>query len=462
MSADEPTTATSTDGAAAHAPGREGARAFVRLRRLMAWMGRSQLVEAAASAGDQFLLSLGLFLTTVLLAKACSPALFGAFGITKSVLILVDLVRRTLVELPVMVFVPAQRRPEKGATLGAAAGLQFGLAIVFCVLMGAGLGAMALLGVPGYMLGAVGALAAASLFVAGREFVRASLYSLHRPRTALLVSGMARALLAGGVFAMYVAGVLSPVTAWVAVGATDAAGLLLGRWFVPLAVAEGLRRLRRTAGAFWRFGRWMAASYGMMWVARMFPAVALGMLHGSGAPAAIFAGISITSPLTLVATPFTNVFVARGSQILSRQGPRALARYLALRRLWLLVVVGAIALPLAGFARPLLHLLYGGKYDGAAWIVRLLSVQLFMLGLVRTLSIGLVCLRRAKLHFYVHATCGVVSLALVYPVVALFRVEGCVGLMVGIEVLYCVLFWTAYRLAIARACAEWTGAAPTP
>jgi len=425
------------------------------LRRLTRWLGRSQFVEAVASTGDQFLLSASIFLATVLLAKACTRPVFGAFGITKTLLVLVDLVRRTLVELPVMVFVPALTPRQKRANFGAAAVLEAGLALVFCAAMAAGVGVMAAAGIPPYVLSAMAALAAASLFIAGREFVRACLYSLHRPRTALLVDGVARGLLAAAVLALYFGGVLSPVTAWLTVGVADGFGLLVGWRFVPCAVARGLKRLRETAASFWRFGRWMAGSYAFAWLARMFPAVVLGMLYGSGAPAGIFAALSITSPLTLVATPFNNVFVARGSQVLSQAGPRALARYLAVRRIALLSLVAVIALPLALFARPLLHLLYGGKYDAADWIVRLLAAQLFLFSIVRTLSIGLVCLRRARLHFGVHAATGLASAVAVLPLVTLYREAGCVGLVVGIEVLYCVLFWAAYRLAIRESSASW-------
>ncbi len=433
----------------------EGSPSASPFRRLVRWVGTSPLVEPVASVGDRFVFSIAMLLATVLLGRTCTKSVFAAFGITKFLLILLNGLRHSLVELPVMVFVPAQGRSERPATLGAAAILELALALIFFATMWAAVGCMSVIGAEAHLIGAVSALAAASLFVAGRELMRASLYSLHRPRTVVLVSGSSRAVFALGVFVLYFRGLLSPVTAWLALGAADGFALLIARRYVPFSLARGLERLGETARSFWGFGHWVAGSCGMMWVARFFPILALGMLHGLGTTAGVFAALSIAAPLSLVATPLSNVFLARGSQVLSKSGPAALARYLAVRRVGLLLVVGVLALPLAAFAQPLLHLFYAGRYDHVAWVVRCFVVQLFLMAIVRTLSLGLICLRRTRLHFAVHAVSGTTSLLAVYPLISRFGAPGCMGLIVGIEVLYCILFYGACRFAIRQSCRQW-------
>lgn len=137
--------------------------------------------------------------------------------------------------------------------------------------------------------------------------------------------------------------------------------------------------------------------------------------------------------------------------MLSGSGPRAMAQYLAGGRMRLAGIVVLSAVLLGATAPWLLHMVFGGRYDAAAWIVRALSVQMCLMFVVRSLSAKLICLRRTDLHCMVHVVCGCLSLLCVGPVIAWFGVEGCVGLMLAVEAAYLVLFWRVGRHAVRRA-----------
>jgi len=425
-------------------------RAGVGVGRLWEWVTSSPVVAAAASTGEKGMQSASMFLMTILLGKACSEPVFGAFGITKGVLTLLNLVRHTMVELPLIVFVPSAGVQERPRRLGAAFMLQFILSTGLALGMALAVGVAGVVGTERFFLAALAAVGGASLFVAGRDIARAALYSLHRPRTVFLINSFSRTLLMAGLGVLYWLGYLGPVSAWLLLAACEACAFLAALRYIPLDFRGVRARLEETALRHWRFGRWMAASHGMMWLARTFPVWALGMLQGVGQTAAVFACLALTRPIFLITAPFSNVFLARGAEELVGGGPQALDRYMRVRRLWLLLLVGVLAAGLAAGAGPLLRLVFGEKYAGAGWILRALALQVFIMTLVRTTSAVLVCLRQIRLYFAVHATCGTAALVAFYPVIATCGVRGCVGLMVGIEMLYCILFTLARRCALRR------------
>ena len=243
---------------------------------------------------DQAVVSLGNFLTSLVLIRFLAPDAFGTYALLFGMLLFLGSLHAALVVYPISVGTCDEidgRRVTRGST---------GLALtgVLWLPLGAVLAlTAAVLGRPDL----AGWAAAALLGWLAQETLRRVLMADLRHREAVVGDAVSYLGQAAAVWLLARGGVLSLGSALAAVAATSAAGA------VVQAVQVGLRRfppgtLRDAAGAFWKTGRWLlllqlvalVTIYAMPWTLKLF--------HGSTEVArfqAVAVLLGVANPVTM-------------------------------------------------------------------------------------------------------------------------------------------------------------------
>ena len=380
------------------------------------------VLGSAWALADQAALSLGNFLTTLVLLRFLAPAAFGTYALLFGTLMFAGSLHAALVVYPLSIGTIARGggRFSRGVTAGGALALT---GVLWLPLSACLVAAAALLGRIDLAPWAVAAL----LLWLVQETLRRALLADLRHRAALLGDAVSYLGQAAVVWGLALRGALSLESALAAVAATSAAGALIQ------ALQVGLRRLPRhllapTGLAFWREGRWLLlvqclgllTVYATPWTLMFF--------HG-GEEVAQFQAVAV---LLGVANPVTAGMIGLivpAVAAASRDGDVSAARAAALRYG---AVGAALLLPyyLALFLFPttLLSLFSGAEsaYVGLATPVRLF-VAAYALFYVAQISAALLNgLGQSRRPFVAHAAGAAATLLVALPLAAAGGLRGAV------------------------------------
>jgi O-antigen/teichoic acid export membrane protein len=202
-------------------------------------------------------------------------------------------------------------------------------------------------------------------------------YVRSAPRLAAGASGVYMVAMLAVTYLLYRSATLSAFTAPLATAGASAVAIagIIGRWRFQLwSRWQDAGFVRSVARAHWRYGRWAVATNALEVFPGVFYFLIVPQLVGLEANAALRALYNLIIPAIQATGAFSYLLVPAFGRLRQRGGDATLV--------WkaLIVLVGGAclyALVIAEFGRPLMDLLYGGRYTDYAhfaWLVGLIPI----------------------------------------------------------------------------------------
>ena len=395
----------------------------------------------ALSVADQALVSACNFATTIVLAHALGLEAFGLFSTAWIVVLLTVSLQLGLVVCPMISIgpgLPGEARHsyyaivlvhEAAFVALAGSAVAIGLALTF------GDRTLAL---------AAGAACAAHL---AQDFCRRYLFARGRPPVVLGIDALNQGVKLAALILLSRSGMLTPARALEVVAASAALSCLCA---VPFRGELAWR-----AGAFgeatrrqWQSGRWLVLTGLMQWLSGYGGLLIAGALLGVTLIGVLRAAQSILGVLNLIRDALENIVPPIAGRALAQRGLDGLLPVIGVTAA--IGFAGGLAFTtlLALTGQSLLAAAFGPGMAAYAWVVAWYSL-LFPVSLV---SFAQICafraLERTGAVFAATAAAAVLNLALVYPAVRGFGIEGLLAVAITAEVLVCLVLAGLLRRAL--------------
>jgi len=408
------------------------------------WIGRG--VWAIA---DQGLFALANVLLNVLLARWLTADEYGAFAVAYSCFLFIGAFHTALLTEPLLVFGPGKYADQPRSYFCSLLHGHWALTAVGSVLLiVAGL-ILRFNGVRPLSQALLG-LGLAAPFSLLMWFSRRAAYVRFQPRLATIASGGYLVLLVAGLVGLAGLHLVSIFSAMLTLGV---AGALAGLWLMKnirraLPDGEESTAALPVVTDHWRYGRWAAATSVLMWVPLNLFFVVLSVLVNFEATGAFKA-------LSNLVLPLLQANAALGSLLLPAMALRARNHEQfkkLLRTSLVLFAAGAsiYSLCIDAFGGELVHLIYSGRYDSQANLLRLLLLIPILDGAMVVLSNALRSLERPNRVFWAQLA---VVIFLLTAGVAATRSSGLWGAtagLVGAELLGTIVLGVSVLRAEAR------------
>jgi O-antigen/teichoic acid export membrane protein len=410
--------------------------------------------------GDQGVASLGNMCTTWVLGKHLPHEWqFGAYGILMETMFFLNSLQAALVNYPLTIQGASGNRG--GLRRSATAALFFTLAMLPLLGLGMGLGAVRA-GRAHSELGGHSAEIMLALTAVGAMFIWQSQETLRRAlisefRIAACVPGdfISYVVQAIAVYALYRQGMLSLTTAFLAIGASSLAGMILQAFQIGLAPID-LRDIFRLAADWWRLGKWALLTNLSTFVTGISFWWVMEFSHTEDVTrfTAINLPIKLTTPvLTSIGGLIIPAVARAASQRNWKQSRRSALRYAGLGAM----VVGPIFAVIAIAPGTCLHLLYGTRFSGTAPLLRLWVINCVVSYVAMVLNSWLAGLKEPRYQFLGQMVHMAAVLTISLPATAIWGVK---GLILG--GLCSTLFDTAALLYFLRQADRHLSSAPPP
>lgn len=396
--------------------------------------------RGAWAIADQGLFASSNFVLNLLLARWLAPAEYGAFALAFAVFLLLSGLHFAFISDPMLVF---------GASRYHAAPERYLRELLrghwlFCgaqsLLLAAAGGVLVLARAP--LVGrAFLALAAASPFVLLCWLLRRACYVRLRTSWAALAGGLYAALMVPGLYLLYRAGALSVASA---LAVTGMASLAASAWLAArlgvrldgLTARDGATRsaaagdveageahVRRAdvRRAHWEYGRWAAGSSALLWTTWGVSTIVVPAWGGLAAAGTLKALANTVLPISHAQASVAAVLVP--ALVAAR---RAGNFQHVLRRAAATFALGCVLywLALGALHRPLVHALYGGRYDAASHLLWLFGAIPLVGGMGDVLGSAVRALERPDLLFRAQVGAAAVALTAGVWCVARWGVAG--------------------------------------
>jgi O-antigen/teichoic acid export membrane protein len=361
------------------------------------WLGRG-----AWAIADQGLFALSSALLNILLARWLVPSQYGAFAVAYSVFLFIGACHTALFTEPMLVFGSDRYAARLSGymrvlvrghwMLTGMGSLLLVFAGVICWLKGAEVSAQISLG-----------LAVAAPFTLLLWLMRRASYVRLQPQLATTASAIYLTLTMTGLFTLNYYQEISVLSVMLSMGLSSAvAGLWLKWRLCTQAVIDeaDVERPARRAVLLdhWNYGRWALATSILMWVPLNFYFIVLSGWVNLEASATLKALTNLVLPLLQANAALSALLVP---SLVIRAGNTIAFRHLLLSALILFFAGAALyALFIGILGRPLVHLLYGGKYDGSASLLWLLALLPVLDGMAVVFASALRSLERPNLVFW--------------------------------------------------------------
>ena len=347
-----------------------------------------RVVPAGAFAiFDQGVVSGTNFLTTLILARACSQEELGVYSLAWTVVLFLAAAQGNLISVPYTMYC----HRHAGDSLAAYAGstllhqLITSLAAVACVL---GLDVLLSAGVgPAGVRPAAWVLLGVIPFLLLREYARRLTFAHLALTAAVAIDVLVAALQLGTLLVLRRFGLLSAAAAYGAMGAACAVACLYWWWTSP-PMRFSRARFLTDWRANWSFGKWALTSQFTGLAFYLLPWI-LAAFHGEAETGELAACGTLVGLSNLFVIGVNNFLMPKAAQAFTQFGPDALNGVLRKTLLYSVVVLGGLCL-FAFFAGNLLAgLVYGPKYGDTGLLVFMLSLATFTDALGLTASTGL-------------------------------------------------------------------------
>ncbi|MGI9066483.1 MAG: lipopolysaccharide biosynthesis protein [Pyrinomonadaceae bacterium] len=382
--------------------------------------GRSLELQGFWAIADQGVVSLGNFLTTIIVARAVSPEVYGIWTVIFGLILFLNVVHGSLITYPLSVRLASRDDPDVGQLVVSSLALTALLALPQALIL---FGASFLIGGPVLALWAILGLMCWQL----QETTRRALMARLAFRTALFTDAISYLGQAGLLWLLARNGKLTPEVGFAVIALTCGVAAVVQVSLMRVRLTAPIS-LRDWARSFWRTGYWVLGSSLVTNFSIQAVPWALFLFRGP----AEAAGFQAISNLLGVAHPIMlslgNIVVPAAARAHMKDGLLA-ARRVALRHaaqggLLLLPYVAALLI----FPRQLLGLFYGSSspYVALDSALRLLTVIYALHYVSLTLKYLLNALEKNRPQF-VAELCGSLLLAgLVVPLVLWFGLPGAI------------------------------------
>lgn len=267
---------------------------------------------------DQSLVSLGTFLTGIILARSLPVAEYGAYGLIFGIMLFVNGLHAALVTHPVLI---------KGASADDESLRRFASgSLILTLALALPLGAVVL-----GTVGALGRLQSAHWVLAAfilwqlQEVTRRALMAHLRHRAAVWGDVLRYLGQAGMIWALLRSGNLSLPSVFIVMTLTSGAAVVLQSVQVGLRVVA-LRDVWRVAKDFWNIGRWMLLTNLVGIIMIQAVAWTLAFSHGTQEAAALYAVANILGATNPVLFSISNLIVPAVARTRLERGVRATRR----------------------------------------------------------------------------------------------------------------------------------------
>ena len=386
--------------------------------------------RGAWAIADQGLFALANVLLNVLLARWLTPVEYGAFAVGYSLFLFIGAFHTALLTEPLLVFGPGKYADQPRGYLGLLLrGHWILTAVGSLLLIIAGL-VLRYNGIRPLSQALLG-LALATPFSLMMWFSRRAAYVRFQPRLATIASAGYLVLLLAGLIGLAAFHLVSIFSAMLAL---SVAGAISGLWLmnrIHRALPDEEESLTPVPVItdHWRYGRWASATSVLMWVPLNLFFVVLSVLVNFEATGAFKA-------LSNLVLPLLQANAALGSLLLPAMALRARNHEQftkLLRTSLVLFAAGACiySLLIGAFGGELVHLIYGGRYDSQANLLRLLLLIPLLDGAMVVLSNALRSLERPDRVFWAQLA---VVLFLLTAGVEATRLSGLWGATAGLVV----------------------------
>jgi O-antigen/teichoic acid export membrane protein len=383
---------------------------------------------------DQGLFASSNFLVNMVLARWLSPQDYGIFTVAFTITLFAAVLHQALLTEPMLVFGPGRYKDHLSEYLGILVYGHLGFTLV---------GGLALMTVA-LVVALAGSDALSAVLIASALsaplisllwLMRRACYIRLTPHLAALGGGLYVILMLGGTYVLYWRDWLSAVSAF---GIMGMSSLIVSLWLairlrimVPPLRQNG--RARDALRKHWEYGRWSIATSVLQWTPANVYYLLLPVWVGFGASASLKALMNLLMPILQTNVALSAILLPTLVQARGHAGFRSRMRFAVA-----VFVLGSVLYwALLGiFHRPLIFLLYGGKYldyAGMLWLLGLLPVAS---GVVAATSAALRAVERPDQLFkaYVPPTVAALTLGIL-----LVFVWGTVGAMIALVITYMVM-----------------------
>jgi O-antigen/teichoic acid export membrane protein len=389
-------------------------------------------VKGAWAIGDQAVVSLGNFLTTIILARSFSPEVYGIWTVLFSFILFLNVIHASLITYPLTIKATTLDEPGMRQLVNGS----LSLTIILTVPLGLALcGAAWLIEQP--LLGLWGWLAL--FFWQLQEITRRALMARLAFRKALFSDAISYLGQAALVWMLAQTGRLSPDRCFIIVAATCGMAALVQALMLGLLRSAARFEFRSLIGNFWQAGRWVLWSNVATNFSIQVVPWSLFLIRGAGDAA----GFQAVSNLLGVSHPIMlslgNIIIPAAALARARGGMRAARRvaivYASQGGLLLLPYFVALVL----FPRQLLSLFYSARspyleLDGA---LRLFAIAYLFYYFSLVLKFLLNALEKNRSQFIAEL---VSSLLLAIMIVPLVFAYGLMGGLVATGLWLCARF----------------------
>ena len=390
---------------------------------------------------DQILFAGSSLVVNVVLARRLSPSEYGAFAVAFLLFMLAGTIHTVALTEPLVVYGSGKYRESLGAYVRV---LLAGHAVVTGAISTAFLATAATCWLlhAQTLAATFAALAAASPFVLLVWLLRRAFYVQMRPQWAAVGDGLFLVLTLGTLFALGTIGALGPGSAILGMGGAGlAASVILLRLLHAPTTGRVLRR--DVARDHWEYGRWNALEQALYWVSAQSLIVLVPIVLGLPQAAALAAVVNLFRPLHPAMQSTTSLMLPA---LAARENTEHRDNFGKTLRVFVVPYAGSVALYgllLVVFARPLMHHLYGGRYDGYTTVVAFFALAYTATTVIQTLTVFLKATGNIRRVPSLWGVSGLVTIPLAYPAMKIGGLNG--GLT-----LFVLSYVVAASIALAR------------
>jgi O-antigen/teichoic acid export membrane protein len=381
------------------------------------------------------------FITMLLLARALIPSDFGLFTVVYSGLLFANGLQGALICVPHNVLGVALQGNDyaRYTTSTAVSQLLASAAVALLALVSGVFAHAAAWGVAPLLVALAPSIVAWQL----REFVRRVLYTEGR-----VASAFANDIIGYGgqtvvIAILWARDTLTGPAALYALTTMSALAAGLGGWQLRASLKGHVDRAAVRQN--WRFGKWLAGAEILEWLSSVYMYQYLtAIILGPAATGMLKGAQIVLGPTRILALALDTVLPTRLARTLAQSGKQGLHAQLKATLLFVVPPIASYCLLVAVLASPLLRLLYGDRYAGAAGVLRLYAVHAFLGYVLQILCAGLKAKRLSRAVFRSYVYSSLVASLLGWLFIKALGTEGALVGMILTCLIAHVLVWRAY------------------
>ncbi len=389
----------------------EPAKEIPFVRRLFAKTFRPAVRQATVVLFDQSFCSIANFLTSVLVARACTKAEYGIYVLGLTLLMTAMGIQTSLSGTPFTVLSPPLKGKDRQFYLGSTLVQHLIISAVASVAFVVAAGVVFITGRTDDFANVLVALAAASVFVLFRNFMRYVLLAQLRVWASLLMGLAANIATVGMLIWAYVGQWLTAPVAYLIMAGCSGPPVFFVLLRERKQIAFATNKLREHIQKNWRFGKWLIARAAAFFFAVQIYPWALMAFKGPNAVGLY--GVCITlarvfNPLSVGVSrylgPKTAHATCRGLGSVRRIVSSAMP-ILAVPLVFLLV--GTFLFGNTGLVR-----IFGNKYQQAGHVLFVLALGISIRTLTSPITSGIEALWKPRINFVAQLIAAGISLTL--------------------------------------------------